>query len=335
MLKVIENIIWYKKEKFKLDFKKYIEYINNNENNKNIKNNFFYKKSNKKGDQMIQLFNIYNISQNYWWIYFLTNNIDLICELYKEMIEKVSMPILIKNYLMHNIKSYKINWKINVFKDIEYIKYLYIKENILSENDFSELNIDIIINEDKNILNVFNINSLKLLNNSVLLQQLIYRNVTTVYDRKEYDIKEAIKRIKRDYQKEIINFTYINNYNYLEDKDIINITNKMIYFIYNFWNTILYKYINDYIYYLHVYKNMYKVEIINEINHLLLEIESDILEDYYIISDDNDEIYDFMKNYFIKIIKDSIVWKKMENTYIWSNKYKEKIKYFYDYQIFN
>lgn len=45
MLKTIENVISYKKERFKIDYKKYIEFINKGNYSKNLKNNFFYTNS--------------------------------------------------------------------------------------------------------------------------------------------------------------------------------------------------------------------------------------------------------------------------------------------------
>ena len=338
MLKQIEKISKYSTKNLTLDIKEFLSYLWELKTNNNTKlnvNNFFYNDENiSYADNLVEIFNMYNLSKRYGGIYFLTNNIENIVYMYSEIVNTITLPKFLKEILLENIKSFKINGKINVFKEIEYIKYIFIKDNIFKKNDFSKLNIEIIIKEDKNIINAFDLDLLKVINNKTLLHSLISRNVTTVYNRKSYEIHEAIKRIKKDFQSSLINFIFLNNYDYKNDLSLENILQYMNTFLYSFWKNIIKYYINDYIYYLANYKHMHKIEILAEVNHLLIEIEWNILEDYNIIIDDNNEIYDYMKNYFIKLIKEGVIWKNKENTYIDKNHYTNKLKDLFNYRIY-
>lgn len=340
MLKNIEHIINYEWSSLKNDIDEYILFLLNKDIKKTInKDNFFYNEKNYTiWDYMVWIFDLYKLSKYKWWIYFLTNNIENIYYLYSQIYKYskiLKLPTLIVNLLQENIKSYKLNKKINVFKDSEYIKLLFIKDEIYKINDFSILNIEYIIKEDKSILNIFDLDINKLLNNKTdVIELLLTRNVTTVYNRTEYNLLESLTRIKKSFQKELMNFLYINNISFKNEKDISFIVKNIETFLIFFWKKELKKYINDFIYYLYNNKNLHKVEIVWEINKLLTELEISILEDFYIIAESNWELYSFIQHYLIIILKKGVIWNFDENTYIDLNKLKWEIKDFFNYRIY-
>jgi len=316
-MEIISNIIKNKKHIIKKDILEYIHFVKSSKL-KIKKNNIFYIDSKKSWDNFIQLFNIYNIANNLWWIYFLTKNIDNIYFLYKNIIDNFKLPKILEKELSNNIKSFDNNNKLNVFKDIKSISYLLIKEWFFKKEDFSE---KFLYDDFDNITNIKNIT-------------LFFREVTTIFDRTTYEMDEAIFRLKRDYQKEIYNFILEKNINFLE-KENNKIDYQLMYidFLDIFTEKVLKKYVYDYIYYLNFFKKIHYIDIISYINSFLLYFENNILEDYYIISDDNNSvIIDFLTNNLIKILKENL--KNQKNYFIKKEYSNDKIKDLFYYHIY-
>jgi hypothetical protein len=146
--------------------------------------------------------------------------------LYKEIINNIELPTILKKELINNIRSFENNKKINIFKDMKSISYILIQEKFFNKEDFSE---EYLYGEKESINELENIT-------------FFFRNVTTLFDRQNYDINEAIFRLKRDFQKELYNFIIKNNINFINDSDI-NYQNRFIEFLDNFSSDKLLEYI--------------------------------------------------------------------------------------------
>jgi len=332
MLKYIDKIVKY--NNLRNDISHYINFLTKKENL--TKNNIFDWNIKDKKEWLLNLLNIYDVAKWRWGIYFLTNNIENIFFLYKKILRKkdfFELPEIILNFLKENILSYESNKKINVIKDIDFLKYFLLQIWYITSIKEQEILKYKIVKNNVLLPNLdFSLDKLNELNPSIL-ELFFYRNETTIYNRTEYQKKEAIKRIKRDFQELLINYNYINNID-LKSNDIEYIITHIENITKLFWKNIINYYLSDLIYYLSRNKEILNIEILSEINNFLLELENNLLEDYYIIDDENKSINYYIQNNFISIIKNNIIWEIDENIYIDYRKISEEIKLFFSYRIY-
>jgi len=336
MLKLINEITKYDTKKIRKEIDNYLAYI---KWEKNIKKNLFYKKRiDNIYEWILDLLDIYNKVKYKGSIYLLTKEIENIKYIYISILnlekeKNIKLPEILKTILNENIKNIEINNKINVFKDIELIKLLFIKKWLISKDfnryDFSFKNIKKKVKYD-----LFLDIEYLLKDDNNLLDFLIWQNVTTIHNRNTYDYEEAIKRIKKD-------FLYQMNIYILDNKLHINTVQKDISqhiknFNIKFWYKILKRYIMDFIYYCYFFKDVPNIEIVNEINsELLFKIETSIMNDYYIIAEDNIDLYNFLQQNLIIMFKYWITWNFDEELYIINNKNDKNLINFFQYRIYD